>query len=386
MKVTDIKTFPVDCFRTNWVFVKVYTDEGIDGVGEATLEYKEKALIGAVEHIKEYLVGKNPLTIEKHFHDIYRDAYWRGGAVLMSALSAVEMALWDILGKSLQVPVYQLLGGKVHDSVRIYVNGWFSGAKEPEEFAEKAKIAKERGITAMKWDPFGKSYMEISGKDLDKAIRNVAAVREAVGNDVDLLIEGHGRFNIPTAIKIAKELEPFHPFFFEEPVPPDNLDALKEVKDRVSISISAGERLYTRWDYRPMFDKMAADYIQPDISHAGGIMELKKIAAEAESRYIPFAPHNPSGPVANAATLQLAATCPNFCILEIMYSDVEWRKDVTNESLQYKDGFMTIPDKPGLGIEIDEKACLAHPYQVHTLRHYTGALTDIRPAKTEFYF
>ncbi|MBQ8804029.1 MAG: galactonate dehydratase [Tyzzerella sp.] len=386
MKVTDVKCFSVDCFRTNWVFVKVYTDEGIDGVGEATLEYKEKALWGAVEHIKEYLVGKNPLDIEKHWHAIYRDAYWRGGPVLMSALSAVEMALWDILGKSLNVPVYQLLGGKVNDKVRIYVNGWFAGAKEPEEFGAKAKEAVKRGVTAMKWDPFGKNYLNISNAELDKALRNVAAVREAVGDKVDLLIEGHGRFNIPTGIKIAKELEQFKPMFFEEPVPPDNLDALKAVRDKSPVAISAGERLYTRWDYKRMFDLMAADYIQPDISHAGGIMELKKIAAEAECRYIPFAPHNPSGPVANAATLHLAATCPNFEILEIMYSDVEWRKDVTNESLEYKDGYMTIPDKPGLGIEINEKECLKHPYQVHTLRHYTGALTDIRPAKSEFYF
>ena len=386
MKVIDVKPFVVDCFRTNWVFVKVYTDEGIDGVGEATLEYKEKALLGALEHIKEYLVGQDPRDIEKHFHAIYRDAYWRGGPVLMSALSAVEMALWDILGKSLNAPVSRLLGGRVHEKVRIYVNGWFSGAKEPEEFAEKARIAVQRGVTAMKWDPFGKNYLNISGAELDKALRCVAAVREAVGNGVDLLIEGHGRFNIPTAIKIAKELEQFNPMFFEEPVPPDNLDALKAVRDKSPVAISAGERLYTRWDYRPMFDKMAADYIQPDISHAGGIMELKKIAAEAESRYIPFAPHNPSGPVANAATLQLAATCPNFEILEIMYSDVEWRADVTNESLEYKDGYITIPEKPGLGIEINEEACLAHPYKPHTLRHYTGALTDIRPAKSVFYF
>ncbi len=386
MKVTDVKTFAVDCFRTNWVFVKVYTDEGIDGVGEATLEYKEKALIGAVEHIKEYLVGKDPRNIEKHFHDIYRDAYWRGGAVLMSALSAVEMALWDILGKSLNVPVYQLMGGKVHDSVRIYVNGWFAGAKTPQEFGEKAKIAVERGITAMKWDPFGKSYMDISNKDLNTALECVAQVRSAVGNDVDLLIEGHGRFNIATGIKIAKELEQFKPMFFEEPTPPDNLDALKAVRDKSPVAISAGERLYTRWDYKRMFDLGAADYIQPDISHAGGIMELKKIAAEAESRYIPFAPHNPSGPVANAATLQLAASCPNFCILEIMYSDVEYRKDITNEDLSYKDGFMQIPDKPGLGIELNEEECAKHPYSVHTLRHYTGALTDIRPPKTAFYF
>lgn len=304
----------------------------------------------------------------------------------MSALSAAEMALWDILGKSLNVPVYQLLGGKVNDKVRIYVNGWFAGAKEPEEFAEKAKQAVKRGVTAMKWDPFGKSYLDISNAALDKALRCIAAVREAVGNSVDLLIEGHGRFNIPTGIKIAKELEQFKPMFFEEPTPPDSLEALKAVRDKSPVAISAGERLYTRWDYRRFFDIMPADYIQPDISHAGGIMELKKIAAEAECRYIPFAPHNPSGPVANAATLQLAANTPNFCILEIMYSDVEWRKNITNESLEYKDGYITIPDKCGLGIEINEEECLKHPYKSHTLRHYDGTLTDIRPTKTEFYF
>ncbi|MBQ3065130.1 MAG: galactonate dehydratase [Clostridia bacterium] len=386
MKIVDIKPFVVDCFRTNWVFIKVYTDEGICGVGEATLEYKEKALLGAVEHIKEYLTGKDPFRIEDHWHHIYRDAYWRGGPVLMSALSAVECALWDILGKSLGVPVYQLLGGKVNEDVRIYVNGWFSGAKTPEEFAQKAKIAMERGVTALKWDPFGSSYLDISSEAMDRAIRTVAMVREAVGNSVDLLIEGHGRFNIPTALKIARELEPFKPMFFEEPVPPDNLDALKTVREKSPVAISAGERLYSRWDYKKMFDLMAADYIQPDISHAGGIMELKKIAAEAECRYIGFAPHNPSGPVANAATLQLAACCPNFSILEIMYSDVPWRGDVTNESLVYENGRIKIPDAPGLGIEIDEDACLAHPYQVHTLRHYTGALTDIRPPESIFYF
>ena len=386
MKVTDVKCFTVDCFRTNWVFVKVYTDSGIDGVGEATLEYKEKALLGAVEHIKEYLVGKNPLNIERHYHDIYRDAYWRGGPVLMSALSAVETALWDILGKSLGVPVYQLLGGRANDKVRIYVNGWFAGAKTPEEFGMKAAEAVKRGVTAMKWDPFGKNYMNISNAELSTALERVDAVRRAVGDKIDLLIEGHGRFDVPTGIKIAKELEQFKPMFFEEPVPPDNLEALKAVRDKSPVAISAGERLYGRRDYRNLFEMRAADYIQPDISHAGGIMELKKIASVAETYYIPFAPHNPSGPVANAATLQLAACCPNFSILEIMYSDVEWRKDVTNEALEYKDGYITIPDKPGLGIEIDEEECLKHPYQPHTLRHYTGALTDIRPAKTEFYF
>lgn len=386
MKVTDIKTFVVDCFRTNWVFVKVYTDEGISGVGEGTLEYKEKALLGAVAHIKSYLLDKDPRQIEKHFHDIYRDAYWRGGAVLMSALSAVETALWDILGKSLNVPVWQLLGGKVNDDCRIYVNGWFAGAKEPEEFAGKAAEVVKRGITALKWDPFGKSYRQIASAELDKALRCIAAVRAAVGDGVDLLIEAHGRFDVPTAVGIAREIAPFKPLFLEEPVPPDNLRALAAVREKSPVAIAAGERLYTRYGYNELFALRAADYIQPDVSHAGGIMELKKIAAAAEALYIPFAPHNPSGPVANASTLQLAACCPNFCLLEIMYSDVAYRSEITDEQLHCENGRMRIGDRPGLGIELNEDACLKYPYAEHTLRHYTGGLTDIRPPETRFYF
>jgi galactonate dehydratase len=296
------------------------------------------------------------------------------------------MALWDINAKSLNVPVYRLLGGKVNDKVKIYVNGWFAGAKTPEEFAQKAKETVKKGIKAMKWDPFGNAYMNISNSMLDTALRNVAAVREAVGDEIDLLIEGHGRFDVPTGIKIARELAQFKPMFFEEPVPPDNLDALAAVRDKSPVAISAGESLYTRRSFKELFEKRAADYIQPDISHAGGIMECRKIAAMAEAYYIPFAPHNPSGPVANAATLQLAACTPNFEILEIMISDVEWRKDVTTEKLEYEDGYIKIPDKPGLGIELIEEEAEKHPYQIHDLRHYTGQLTNIRPAKSASYF
>jgi len=379
---------PLNCKQISKFFSPYLTaaDDGIDGVGEATLEYKEKALTGAVEHIRDYLVGEDPRDIERHVHAIYRDAYWRGGAVLMSALSAVEMALWDILGKSLGVPVYRLLGGKIRDRVRLYVNGWFAGAKTPEEFGEKAKSAVRRGVSALKWDPFGKAYLELSNADLTRALNCIQAVRDAVGPDVDLLIEGHGRFDVPTGIRIARELEPFRPYWFEEPTPPDNLEALRAVREKSPVPIAAGERLYTLKDFRALFEMRAADFIQPDVSHAGGILELLKIAAVAETYYIPFAPHNPSGPVANAATLQLAACVPNFRILEIMYSDVVWRKEVTNEQLTCENGELLIPEKPGLGVELNEDACLAHPYTPHTLRHYTGALTDIRPAETEFYF
>lgn len=287
MKVTDIRTFVVDCFRTNWVFVKVYTDDGIEGVGEGTLEYKEKALVGAIEHIADYLKGKDPRLIEKHFHDIYRDAYWRGGAVLMSALSAVEMALWDILGKSLGVPVYQLLGGKANDDCRIYVNGWFAGAKTPDEFAEKARQTVKRGVTALKWDPFGKAYRQLSSKELDNALKCIAGVREAVGPDVDILIEAHGRFDVPTGIRVANEIAAFKPMFLEEPVPPDNLEALKAVRDKSPVPIAAGERLYGRCGYRELFSLRAADYVQPDVSHAGGIMETKKLRRSRKAcRYL----------------------------------------------------------------------------------------------------
>ena len=250
MKITELKTFVVHCYRTNWVFVKVDTDEGISGVGEATLEMKEKTVEAAVLELKEYLLGKDPSEIERHFHVMYRDSYWRTGPVLMSALSAVEMALWDISAKELGVPVYRLLGGKCNDRVKAYANAWFTGAKTPEAFAEKAKAAVARGFQALKWDPFGSAYQNLSTKELDEALAVVGAVRDAVGNAVDLLIEGHGRFNVRTACTIARELEPFRPLFFEEPVPPDNMDALADVRARSRISIAAGERLYHRNQFR----------------------------------------------------------------------------------------------------------------------------------------
>ena len=386
MKVTDIKTFVVDCFRTNWVFVKVYTDEGIDGVGEGTLEYKEHALEGAIEHIKSYLVGRDPRNIERHYHDIYRDAYWRGGPVLMSALAGVEMALWDIKGKDLNCPVYQLLGGKVRDAVPVYVNGWFSPAKTPDEFAEKALEVRKNKYPGCKWDPFGKAWLQIGKKELDQAMECVRKVSEAVGSDVQLLIEGHGRFDIPTAVKIGKRLEEFDIFWFEEPIPPDDKEGMREVKERVRVSLAAGERLYNRYEYRQYFDLNCSDYIQPDISHAGGIMEMRMLGAEAEARHIGFCPHNPSGPVANAATLQIAACVPNFVMLEMMMTDVVYRKDICDEDLTLRNGKMVIPERPGLGIELNEKELLKYPYIPTHLRHYRGDLTNIRPPDAVRYY
>lgn len=387
MKITDIKTFTVFSYRTNFVFIKILTDEGISGIGEGTLEYKENALLGAVEDIKRVLIGQDPRELERICHELYRDSYWRVGPVLMSAISAVEMALWDIKGKAAGVPVYEMLGGKVRDSVRMYANGWFSGAKEPEEFAAAALKAKEKGVTALKWDPFGKAYLYMDHKDFVHAIEVVEAVRGAVGSDMDLLIEGHGRFDIATGIKIANALKPFDPYFFEEPTPPDCYNALAEVRRSSPVPIAGGERVYSLTQMREFLEKGCADFVQPDVSHCGGISAVKKMAAMCETYYVAIAPHNPSGPVANAATLHLAANLTGFRILEIMLTDVTWRKDLTNEKVVFENGNILIPQGIGLGLELNEEACSSYPFQPIDLRHYKGTLTNIRPVgSTDFYF
>ncbi|NLO75211.1 MAG: galactonate dehydratase [candidate division WS1 bacterium] len=383
MRVTAVRTFICNCYRTNWVFVKVETDSGLHGWGEATLEHREQTVAQAVRELERYLVGQDPHNIEKFFHDNYRDAYWRGGPVLMSALAGVEIALWDIKGKDLGVPVYQLLGGKCRDRIPCYANGWFAPAKTPAEFAAKARDTVAAGYRGLKWDPFGSAWQNITKQELQQAYDCIQAVVEAVGAEIDILIEGHGRFNIPTAVRIGRMLEDFDIFWFEEPIPPDNLEGLAEVKRRIRVPLAAGERLYSRYDYRDFFRLGCADYVQPDVSHAGGIAEVRKIGAMAEAYHLPCCPHNPIGPVANAAGLQLAACMPNFTVLETMSTDVPHRREVSTESVQIAEGEMLIPDRPGLGVEIIEEALAAHPYQPANLRHYNGRLTEIRPSDAE---
>ena len=388
MKITELKTYVVNAYRTNFVFVKLETDAGLSGVGEGTLEYKEGALLGALEDLRSYLIGQDPLRIEQHTHLLYRDSYWRSGAVLMSAISAVEQAMWDIAGKYYGAPVCALLGGPVREEIRLYANGWFAGAKTPLEFAAKAKEAVSGGVTALKWDPFGSAYLTLERKEFHRSMECVAAVRSAVGNDIDLLIEGHGRFTPETAARVAQALAPYEPMFFEEPVPPDNLDALAEVHRRSPVPIAAGERVYSLYQCREFLQKGCADFLQPDVSHCGGISAVRKMAVMAEPYYVSMAPHNPSGPVANAACLQLAGCMNNYSILEIMLTDVAWRKDLTDEEVKFHNGAIRIPQKPGLGLTLHEEACGQHPFQATALRHYRGDLTDIRPsgAKSTCYF
>ncbi|MDR1282912.1 MAG: galactonate dehydratase [Opitutaceae bacterium] len=386
MKLTALKTCICDAWRTNWCFVKIETDSGHHGWGEATLEYREPTVTQAVRELERGLAGRDLRNIEAWWQDACRDAYWRGGPVLMSALSAVEMALWDIKGKTLGVPVFQLLGGRVRDAIPCYANAWFANAKTPDEFAAAAKKAVGMGYRALKWDPFGATFRHLSAAQLRDALAVVEAVKTATGTAAELLIEGHGRFELPTARRIARALEDYDIQWFEEPLIPGNLENYARLRRETRTPISMGERLYTRWEFREVFERGCADFIQPDVSHAGGIHELRKIAAMSEVWQIPFCPHNPSGPVANAATLQLAACTPNFLYLETMATDVPWRADVARETCRLVNGEMHIGDAPGLGVEINEDALAAHPYQVHDLRHYTGTLTAIRPPDAKATF
>lgn len=246
-------------FRCNYFFVEIVTDEGLTGLGEGTLEYKDNALAGAVEDIKRALIGRDPSQISLLGFELYRNSYWREGPVLMSAVSAVDTALWDLKAKKLGVPIYELLGGKFRDSVPMYANCWFPSSKEPEEFAYYAKKTVDMGIRALKWDPFGKNYLYMSNKDLRHAEDIVAAVREAVGPDVDLLIECHGRFDPKTGIQVGKVMEPYNPMFIEEPCPPDDLDALAEVHRKSPVPVAAGERLYTHYQFKQFLEKGCAD-------------------------------------------------------------------------------------------------------------------------------
>lgn len=379
MRLGALTTYLCDAYRTNWVLVKLETEDGLHGWGEATLEYKEHAVEQAMLVLERSLRGRDLAAIQVWWQDAYRDAYWRGGAVLTSALSAIEMALWDLKGKALGVPVFELLGGQARQDIPCYANGWFAGARTPEEFADKAVEAAEWGYRAIKWDPYGSAFRSLTSAELSASMKVVEAVAGAVEGRAEIIIEAHGRFELPTAQRIARALEGLDVLWLEEPLIPGNLANYARLKERTSTPLSLGERLYTRWDFREVFEAGCADYVQPDVSHAGGIWETRMIGALAELWQTGFAPHNPSGPVANAATLQLAACTPNFSYLETMATDVPWRSEVAEEQSVISHGLAHVSTAPGLGVEIDEVALARHPYVRHDLRHYTGALTEIRP-------
>ena len=367
MKITDIKTFVVHSIKDNWVFAKVYTDGGITGIGESSVEGREDSVVAAIRQLKPYLAGKDPFDIEKHHYHIFRDAYWGAGAILCGALSAIDGALWDIKGKALNVPVYQLLGGAFRKKVKLYANRWFFGCESPEALAERAIATVESGFTALKWDPFGRAEREISLEQMKNCIAETEAVYRAVGDRASLIIEGHGRFNVFTALNIARELQAYKPMFFEEPVMPENIDALAEVREKSPVPIAAGERFYSIYDFRCAFEKRAVDYAQPDLRVTGGITEAKKIAAIAESGFIPIVPHNIHGPVGTAMSLHLMAAIPNASILEYTVENVPWKSEIFDRTFDADNGFLHIPGRPGLGLDLNEEAAAKYPYRPMSL-------------------
>jgi galactonate dehydratase len=357
----------------NWTFVIVETDEGIAGVGEATLEDKEQTVIAAVGDYAPYLIGEDPTRIEWLWQRMYRHGFWRPGVALLTAISAIEHALWDITGKALGVPVYRLLGGACRERVRLYTHFGPSQSlrNAPAASADDAiksaidaarQIVEEEGFTALKTGPFPPQAVADERGWVRYAVKLAEAFRDAFGERVDLMYDCHGRPRPAVAVRLARALEPYGLLFLEEPTPPDNVDAMRKVSEaRPSIDIATGERLFTKWGFRDLLEKQVVDVIQPDPAHDGGILETRKIAALAESYYVAVAPHNPYGPVATAVGVHLGACLPNFLILE--HARSPFFRAVQREPIEIKDGYVELPTRPGLGVELDEAALARQPYQ-----------------------
>lgn len=365
MKIVDVKSYVLGTVWRNLTFVRVITDEGVEGVGEVRMVNHTDALSGYLaEAVPRYVIGHDPANVEDLVQRMYRNDYARAGEIAMSAIAVIEIACWDIMGQSLGKPVYQLLGGAVRDRIKAYANGWYTVERTPHEFNQAAKRVIEKGYRALKLDPFGAGFYELDRAEKSKAVALVEAVRDAVGPDSEILVEMHGRFNPATAVEIARELEPFKPSWIEEPVPPENLAALKKVAEKVSIPVATGERLHTRYDYRTLFELQAADIIQPDITQFGGLLETKKLAAWAEIYYVLVAPHNVGGPVSTAAALHFAASTPNFKIQEHFNDFTEsWVKTAAPGNPEVVDGYFALPQGPGLGVKLNLDVVREHPQQ-----------------------
>ncbi|OZB95530.1 galactonate dehydratase [Paenibacillus sp. XY044] len=381
MKITGYELFLVP---PRWLFLKVETDEGIAGWGEPVIEGKAATVKTAVEELMTYLIGKDPLRIEDHWNVMYRGGFYRGGPILMSAIAGIDQALWDIKGKFYNAPVYQLIGGACRDSMKVY--SWIGGDR-PSETAQMALECVKKGFQAVKMNATEELQYIDSYDKVEKVLENVAAIRTAVGNNIGIGIDFHGRVHKPMAKVLAKELEVFRPMFLEEPVLPENNEALKEIASLTSTPIATGERMFSRWDFKHLLSGGYVDIIQPDLSHAGGITECKKIISMAEAYDIAAAPHCPLGPIALAACLQVDATAHNAFIQEqslgIHYNQgndlLDYLMDPT--VFHYENGYVNIPNGPGLGIEVNEEkvremANIGHQWQNPLWRHKDGSVAE----------
>ncbi|MCX7248544.1 MAG: galactonate dehydratase [Burkholderiales bacterium] len=381
MKITKLTTYIVP---PRWCFLKIETDEGVFGWGEPVVEGRAHSVAAAVEELSDYLIGKDPRHIEDHWTVLYRGGFYRGGAIHMSALAGIDQALWDIKGKALGVPVCQLLGGPVRNSIRVY--SWIGGDR-PADVAAAARDAVARGFTAVKMNGTEELQFVDSYEKVEAALANVAAVREAVGPQVGIGVDFHGRVHKPMAKVLIKELDQYKLMFIEEPVLSENYEALKELAPLSSTPIALGERLYSRWDFKRILSEGYVDIIQPDVSHAGGITETRKIATMAEAYDVALALHCPLGPIALAACLQVDAVSYNAFIQEqslgIHYNQSNDLLDYLTqpEVFAYDQGYVSIPQGPGLGIEINEeyvkeRAAIGHRWRNPIWRHKDGSFAE----------
>jgi galactonate dehydratase len=363
MKITAVTPLVLGTPWRNLTFVKVETDDGIYGLGEVRLANRTNALLGYLsEAMPRYVIGYDPFDIEDLVSKMMIGDFGRMGEITMSAVSIIEMACWDIMGKSLGLPCYRLMGGAVRDRIKAYANGWYTVERTPQRFYEAALVVVEHGYLALKLDPFGAGHYELTLDEQARAVDLVAAVRDAIGPERDIMLEMHGRFNPATAILMANKLEKFRLAWIEEPVPPENLPELKRVAERVSIPIAVGERLHTMNEFRPLFDLYAVDIVQPDITHLGGLTLTRRLAAWADVYNILIAPHNVGGPVSTAAALHVAACTPNFMIQEHFNDFADsWVKQAAPGVPEVVDGYFSLPTAPGLGVELNESVFREHP-------------------------
>jgi galactonate dehydratase len=364
-RVSTVETYLCSRRWSTFVFVKVSTDDGIHGIGEGSLEWQPKAVEAAIHHLAErYLLGSSAFGIERLWQDMFRNEFARGGPVVNSAIGALEMALWDICGKALGVPVYDLLGGRVQDDLPAYANAWYGTGSSADEIARAAGEVARKGYRGLKLDPF-ECGRDPDRREIRRAAEVVLAVRDAVGPDVEILIDCHGRFSVGSAIDAARALEPAEIYWLEEPADPENVGALAKIGRAIRTRLATGERCYTRYHLQALLATNEVAVLQPDIIHVGGILEGKKIAAIADAAYIPVSFHNPFGPVATAAAIQLDACTTNFVMQESFCEyDVPWRFDLLENCPRPVNGRYAIPQLPGLGgIDLNLDAVAEHPYR-----------------------
>jgi len=383
LKIVSITTRVVNAEMRNWVFVRVETDQpGLYGWGEATLEWKTRAVAGAVEDLAPLLIGKDPRDIEHLVRIMKKQSFWRLGVIGMSAVSGIEIALWDILGKSLGVPVWRLLGGKVRDKVAVYTHLGLGDMRavyesmDAEPLVQRARDVVDRGYKAFKAVFIPYTHFHAPLAEIDKVARLMEALRSAVGPSVEIMIDFHGRTaSVGAALAYIEALEPGRPMFVEEVLPPGDTAGLIEIAAKTKVPLATGERLVDRIEFNELFQSRAIDIAQPDICHCGGLLEAKKIAAMADACSIGVAPHNPLGPIAGVAALHFAVSTPNHVIQEEMVGAVPWYFDVVQGPIRMVDGFWQVPEAPGLGIEVNEKACAQHPFAPE-IYHTTNAVLD----------